>query len=301
LLGHPGTPHVPDMTEWIAWWTWDPLVLAGLAVGVALYTRGTLRLWREAGLGHGIARWRAAAYCAGIVVAALALISPIDRASDVLFSAHMVQHELLMLVAAPLVVLGRPLAPLVWALPRGPRVRLLRATRPARIWRVVSSPAIALGLHAVTRLVWHVPAVFDAALADERLHAVQHLSFFVTAAVFWWALIYGRYGRAGYGIAVAFVFFTMLYSGLLGAVLSLADHALYAHAEPTLRWGIDPVDDQQRAGLFMWVPAGLIMTATGLAVFAAWLGQSAVRAGRSRYPSLVGPDGPEGRDGPDGR
>jgi cytochrome c oxidase assembly factor CtaG len=108
--------------------------------------------------------------------------------------------------------------------------------------------------------------------------------------IFWSALIDGRYGRAGYGVGVAFVFFTMLYSGLLGAVLSLGDHALYAHAGPTLRWGLDPVDDQQRAGLLMWVPAGVIMTAVGLAILAAWLGQSAVRAGRSAYPSLAGRD-----------
>jgi putative membrane protein len=291
-MSHPGAPHLPAFSTWIGWWTWDPLVLAGLAVGVALYTRGAVRLWREAGAGHGLAPWRAAAYGAGLVVVAIALLSPIDRASDVLFSAHMVQHELLMLVAAPLVVLGRPLVPLLWALPRGLRVRAARATHPARLWRIVTSPLPALTLHAVTRLVWHLPALFDAALADERIHAVQHLTFFATAVVFWWALIYGRYGRAGYGIGVAFVFVTMLYSGLLGAVLSLGDHAFYAHAEPTLRWGIDPVDDQQRAGLVMWVPAGLLLTAVGLAIFAAWLGQSAARAGRSAHPSLVGKDAP---------
>jgi putative membrane protein len=257
---------------------------------VTLYTRGASRVWREAGVGHGVAPWRAAAYGAGILVVAVALLSPVDRASDVLFSAHMVQHELLMLVAAPLIVLGRPLVPVVWALPRGVRVRTLRATWPARIWRALTSPLMALALHAVVRIAWHVPALFDAALADNRIHAVQHAMFFASAVVFWWALIHGRYGRMGYGMGVVFVFFTMLYTGLLGAVLSLADHALYAHAEPTLRWGIDPVDDQQRAGLLMWVPAGVIMISIGLAIFAAWLGQSAQRVGRSPYPSLAGKD-----------
>ncbi|HEX2690964.1 MAG TPA: cytochrome c oxidase assembly protein [Kofleriaceae bacterium] len=291
-MSHPGVAHVPEIGAWIAWWTWDPLVLAGLTAGMALYTHGARRLWREAGVGHGIAPWRAAAYGAGIVVIAIALVSPLDRASDVLFSAHMVQHELLMLVAAPLIVLGRPLVPLAWSLPRGWRVRIARTTSPARIGRIVTSPVIALGLHVVTRLVWHVPALFNAALADERLHAIQHLGFFVTAVVFWWALIYGRYGRAGYGVGVVFVFFTMLYSGLLGAVLSLGDHALYAHATPTLGWGIDPVADQQRAGLLMWVPACVTMMAVGLAIFAAWLGQSARRVGRSPHPSLAGKDAP---------
>lgn len=291
IARHPGLAHVPDFTEWIRWWTWDPLVLAGLAVGVALYTVGAARVWTAAGVGHGVAPWRAASYGAGIVVIAIALISPIDRASDVLFSAHMAQHELLMLIAAPLIVLGRPIVPVIWALPRRPRSWLLHRTGAAHLWRGVTSPVIALAVHAATRLVWHIPALFDAALADDRIHAVQHLMFFVTAAVFWSALIDGRYGRAGYGVGVIFVFVTMLYSGLLGAVLSLGDHALYAHAEPTLRWGLDPVDDQQRAGLLMWVPAGLIMMAVGVALFAAWLGQAARRAGQSPHPGLVGRDG----------
>ena len=255
--------------------------------------RGALRLWRGAGVGRGLAPWRAAAYGAGLVVIAVALLSPIDRASDVLFSVHMVQHELLMLVAAPLVVLGRPVVPVVWALPPGVRIQVLRMARRGRVWRAVTSPWLVLGLHAAARLAWHVPALFDAALADERIHAVQHLTFFVTAILFWWALLYGRYGRAGYGVGVAFVFFTMLYSGLLGAVLSLGDHALYAHAVPTLRWGIDPVDDQARAGLLMWVPAGLVMMTVGLAIFVAWLGQSARLAGGSAYPGLVGRDARE--------
>ena len=103
----------------------------------------------------------------------------------------------------------------------------------------------------------------------------------VTAVVFWWSLIHGRYGRLGYGVGVAFVFCTMIYTGLIGAVLSLADHALYAHAQPTLAWGLDPIEDQQRAGLLMWVPSAVIMTSLALALFAAWLGQTARMAERN--------------------
>jgi putative membrane protein len=292
-VSHPGA-QVPAWASWAGAWTWDPLVLAGLAIGATLYTRGALRLWRGAGVGHGLAPWRAAAYGGGLLAVAIALVSPLDRASDALFSVHMVQHELLMLVAAPLIVLGRPVVPLLWALPRRVRVPALASAWPVRLWRVATAPLVALALHAVIRLAWHVPALFDLALADERIHAVQHVTFFGSAVVFWWALIYGRYGRAGYGVGLVFVFVTMLYSGLLGALLSLADHALYAHAEPTLRWGIDPVEDQQRAGLLMWVPAGVLMIAIGLVIFAAWLGQSARRIGRSAHPSLVGSDAPPG-------
>ena len=277
-MSHP-TEHVPRLDEWIGWWTFDPLVIAGLAAGVSLYMCGALRMPRPSPR-------RAAAYCAGILVAALALLSPLDGMSDVLFSAHMAQHELLMLIAAPLIVLGRPLEPALWALPRSARVRASHSMHPARVWRVLTHPVIAIALHAVTRVLWHVPALFDAALADEGVHALQHVTFFATAVVFWWSLIYGRYGRLGYGVGVAFVFVTMMYSGLIGAVISLADHSLYAHELPTQRWGIDPVEDQQRAGLLMWVPAAVIMMSLGLAIFAAWLGQSARLADRnSRHSS----------------
>jgi putative membrane protein len=289
---HPGHAHAPAMATWIGWWTWDPLVVAGLGLGVALYTVGVTRLWRVAGTRRGIRPSHAAAYGAGIAVCALALLSPLDRASDVLFSAHMAQHELLMLIAAPLIVLGRPLVPALWALPRRWRVRCGRAAQ--RSWlagagRWLTSPLIALALHAVVRWVWHLPALFDAALADERIHAVQHLMFFASAAVFWWSLIHGRYGRAGYGIAAAFVFFTMLHSGLLAAILALSDHPLYApHAAATAAWGMDAMTDQARAGLLMWVPGGVVMMASGLAMFAAWLGHAGQRVRRSPHPGLTG-------------
>jgi putative membrane protein len=156
--------------------------------------------------------------------------------------------------------------------------------RFTRVWRVLTLPALALGFHAAARIAWHVPALFDAALADERIHAFQHLTFFVTAVLFWSSLVYGRYGRFGYGVRVAFVFCTMLYTGLLAAVITLGQHALYAHAEPTLRWGLDPVEDQQRAGLLMWIPCAVVMTSIGLAIFAAWLGQAERAAAREERP-----------------
>ncbi|HEU0036923.1 MAG TPA: cytochrome c oxidase assembly protein [Kofleriaceae bacterium] len=284
-----GGPQLPHGLQWVSWWTWDPLVIGALALAATLYTTGAMRLWRHAGVAHGLQPWQAIAHGVGITIIALALLSPLDAASDVLFSAHMAQHELLMLVAAPLIVLGRPLAPVVWSLPRGWRTAALRTGRTdtvKRVWHVLTTPAIAVLIHALTRLVWHVPALFDAALADERIHAIQHLSFFATAVLFWWTLIHGRYGRYGYGVGLAFVFVTMLYSGLLAAVLSFAREPLYAHGARSARLGIDAVVDQERAGLVMWVPAGVIMMGIGLAIFAAWLGQSERRMAHSPHASL---------------
>jgi putative membrane protein len=293
-MSHPplGVPSTPSPSEWTTWWTPDPLAITALSISVALYTIGAARLWRHAGLGHGLRPWQAVAHGAGITVIAIALISPLDRASDVLFSAHMAQHELLMLIAAPLIVLGRPLAAVAWSLPRSWRVGAARFSRrpaAATVWRVLTAPLVALLLHAGTRWIWHLPSAFDAALADERIHAFQHATFFVTATLFWWSLIHGRYGRMGYGVAAVFVFFTMLHSGLLAALLGLGDHPLYAaHAARTASWGLDPVEDQQRAGLVMWIPAGVIMMGVGLAMFAAWLGQASRVAARSPHPGLRG-------------
>jgi cytochrome c oxidase assembly factor CtaG len=282
---------LPSAAEVATWWTADPVVIGGLLVSGGLYARGLVRLWGHAGVGHGVQPWQAAAYACGLAVIALALLSPLDGASDVLFSAHMAQHELLMLIAAPLVVLGRPMIAMLWALPRRGRLRVIEGAhlRPiAGTWAVLTNPFVAVALHALARWVWHVPALFDAALADERVHLVQHASFLATAALFWWTLIAGRYRAAGYGVGVAFVFFTAIHSGLLAAMLSLSDHPWYAHSIRTAAWGIDAIDDQRRAGLLMWVPAGVLMMGTGLALLAAWLGEAERRVRRGAFPSLIG-------------
>jgi putative membrane protein len=292
-VSHPVLPVPAIRPPSLVDWTWDPLVIGALIASAALYTFGAVRMARRGARGN--LPWHALAHGAGLAVLALALISPLDRASDVLFSAHMTQHELLMLVAAPLIVLGRPAAPALWALPRRWRVRARRtAHRPVlvRAWRILTAPVVALVLHAAARWLWHVPAAFEAALADERIHAIQHAVFFGTAVLFWWTLIHGRYGRTGYGVAVLFVFLTMLHSGLLAALLGLADHPLYAsHAARTASWGIDPTEDQQRAGLVMWIPAGVAMTAIGLGLLAAWLGQSARAMAHSAHAGLAGQEG----------
>lgn len=286
---HPAPP-APGPSDLLRWPAIDPLVLGMLVIATAVYTTGALRLWRRVGPGHGVRPWQAVAHGTGLCVLAVALVSPLDRASDALFSAHMIQHELLMLVAAPLIVLGKPTAAGAWALPRAWRVRisrLARASASRRTWAVLTAPFVGFLLHALTRWSWHLPTAFDAALADERVHAVQHITFFVTAMLFWWTLIHGRYGRAGYGVAVAFVFLTMLHTGLLAALIGLGEHPLYAaHAARSAALGFDPVADQQRAGLVMWIPAGVVFMALGIALFASWLGRCAQVARESAYESL---------------
>jgi cytochrome c oxidase assembly factor CtaG len=174
----------------------------------------------------------------------------------------------------------------LWLLSPEHRGRLAshwQRSAPARIFHWLTGPFVALLVHGVCVWIWHLPSWFGAALASEPVHAVQHLMFFGSAALFWWALVHGRYGRAGYGVSVLFVFATALHTSILGAVFSLAQRLWYpeqsSHAE---RFGLQPLSDQALAGLIMWIPSGFIFTAVALALFAAWLGELERRARRRR-------------------
>ncbi|HEX2253990.1 MAG TPA: cytochrome c oxidase assembly protein [Thermoanaerobaculia bacterium] len=268
---------------------WDLLALAGAAALALVYAVGLHRLWQRAGYGVGVPHWAAGAAAAGWLALVAALGPPLAGLSDLLFAAHMGQHELLMLVAAPLVVLSQPLVVIVGALPRGARRALaavVRRRRVRRAWRLLTAPVGALVLQAVVLWGWHLPWAFEAALANDALHAVQHLSFFAVAALFWWSLVHGRFGRMGYGAGVLVVFATALHSGLLGALLTFAPSPWYpTHAARASAREVAPLADQQLAGLLMWIPSGFLLAVAGLALFAAWLGEVArrdQRAGRAR-------------------
>jgi putative membrane protein len=273
-------------------WTWDPLSVLLIGGTLGLYGWGLTRLWRAAGVGSGINPLRAACFGLGELALALALLSPLDRLSDSLFAAHMSQHELLMVVAAPLMVVGRPLTAYLWALPVDLRLHTGRALSQPRArwaWQFISAPLFVLVLHGAVRWLWHVPALFEGAMRSEAWHAVQHASFFATAALFWWALLHGRYGRAGYGLAVLFVFATALHTSVLGALIAVAPRLLYPiYRDRAAALGWQPLEDQELAGLLMWVPSGALFLLGALALFAAWLGEAERRAARAESRPRVG-------------
>ena len=260
---------------------WDLAVLGALLVIGALYARGVLELSHRSGTGR---RFEPYAFAIGWGALVLSVLPPLDSLSIEFFSVHMIQHELMMLVGAPLVILGRPLQRCVVGLPdmvRHRAARALQASPAASAWRVLTAPLVAWALHGLAVWVWHMPALYDAAVGNEGIHAAQHAMFVGTSALFWWGMLYGRYGRAGYGAAVFYVFLTVVHTGILGAMVTFAPTPLYSiYAAPAAAHGIDPLVDQQRAGLLMWIPAGLGMTLLGLALFAAWLGESERRARR---------------------
>lgn len=253
------------------------MLVSSLVVLVVVYAAGVMRLWRTAGFGRGVRPIEAVAFAAGWLALVVALSPPLDDWSEQWLAAHMVQHELLMVVAAPLFAVGAPLVGMLWAMPADARRTLvagLRRTRVPVMWRIVTAPSTAFILYGFALWIWHVPALYDAALAHEAVHAVQHLFFFGTAALFWWGIVHGRQGRAGYGAAVVYLFVTALHGGVLGALLTVSPRVLYAPYAAHHPAGLSALEDQQLAGLLMWIPGGLAFVAGALFLLAAWLRQS---------------------------
>ena len=254
--------------------TWKPDIFAAsaLAISLTLYLAGLLRMRAFP------PRIEIASFAIGWGTMAVALLSPIATLSERLFSVHMTQHELLMLVAAPLIAIGRPLVPMLWALPHRWRTWISTAS-PGDALRLASSPLAVFVLHAMALWIWHLPFLYDAAVLDDRVHLFQHVCFTATAALFWWGLIRGRYGRSGYGIAFIYIFATALHSGGLGALLAFSNRAWYPLYVQRANGG-DAIADQQLGGLIMWVPAGVLLMLIALAMFAAWLGEAERRRQR---------------------
>lgn len=259
----------------------DPLVTVPLALAAWAYQRGVRALWRHAGSGRGVSVRQVIWFALGWLALFVALVSPLDHMADELFSVHMVQHELLMVVAAPLLVLSRPLGAWAWALPTGwrPQVgRLLRQPRVRTAWRLLTAPLSAWLLHAAALWLWHVPAFFNASLTNNAIHVAQHLCFVVTSLLFWWTAI-GERSPARRAIGVVSLFTTMMHMGMLGALLAFTPVVLYeAYLPTTLARGIDPLLDQQLGGLLMWVPAGTAYVIAGLGIAAGLLRGAPARA-----------------------
>jgi putative membrane protein len=246
--------------------------LGALLLAVSyLYAKGVAALWRSAGNGRGVRRAEVACFVLGWSMLAIALL-PLDTLTHRSFATHMIQHELLMVVAAPLLVLGRPLEAWAWALPLPtPRSlhRLTRAKPLRRAWRMLTAPFGAWTVHALSVWLWHVPVLFRLALESVPLHILQHGCFFGSALAFWWAA-FGKGTRAPTATSIASLFTTMLHTSALGALLTFAPTVWYATGQ-TLPFGLTPLEDQQLGGLVMWVPGGLGYMIAGLAIVARWL------------------------------
>jgi putative membrane protein len=247
-------------------WSLDPPLVLVLVLAV-LYAIGDRRT-ATAPPARAARRRQRACFSAGLAVLALALASPLDELSEQLFWAHMVQHVLLLVVAAPLFVLAQPWIRIWRALPldaRRPLARDLasgRRTRPLRaVSHALSRPATAFVAFNGVLLAWHVPALFDATLHSQVLHAFEHTLFFVTALMFWKQVIHSPplHARLSSVQRIGYLVGAMVVSWILAVVLALARAPLYpfyAH-EAGRPGGISALTDQQIAAGIMWVPGSI--------------------------------------------
>jgi cytochrome c oxidase assembly factor CtaG len=283
----PAAAHpVAGLKQGAPGWTWDPWIVVPLLFSAGLFSIGWLRLRGRSGAGRGGLDRRALLFAAGWLVLAGAVVSPLHQAGESSFAFHMLEHELMMLAAAPLLVLSRPLGTMLWAFPAGGRRGLGALARSApvqAVWRLLSGPVVATLLQAAALWLWHLPSLFDLALAHPGWHAAQHLSFLVTALFFWSAMLTAPRGRGRLGLSAVCLFFTSVVSGALGAFMALSASPWYANyaALGMTPYGLTPAEDQQLAGLLMWVPGGFVHAGAALILIGGALG-----FGRTQAPPL---------------
>lgn len=287
----PASAHGPAPMPSELWTAWaaDPYVLVPLFLAHWLYGRGVIRLWRRAGrVPVALSRSHVALFAAGEIVLLIALVSPLEALAGLLLSGHMTQHLLLMTLAPLLLLAGRPQIAFAWALPR----RWTEAIAlddgwwlPRRVFQVSVGPFPATALHGMALWVWHAPAAYEAALQSTTLHALEHAMFLGTALLFWQSLIGSARLASTAAAAMLAALITIIHSGFLGALITFAPRPLYASyaaTAPTL--GLGALEDQQLAGVLMWVPAGLAYLLA--AVVLAWrlLGSDEEAARSARLP-----------------
>ncbi|MDX3899230.1 MAG: cytochrome c oxidase assembly protein [Sphingobium sp.] len=251
-------------------WTLDPWVILPLAATLLAYLTGFIRLRARADTGHWRSFWL---FLCGWLVLAGALVSPLHEAGERSFTLHMIEHELIMLVAALLLPLSRPLGIMFWALPRGGR----QALAPTGQWlKVLTRPAQATALQALALWLWHAPPLFNRALGHPAWHVAQHLSFLVTGLLFWQAML----RTPNRGVAVLCLFLTALTGGALGALMALSASPWYAGyaAMGMMPFGLTPAEDQALAGLIMWIPGGLVHAGAALLLLRKYLTDDVVKA-----------------------
>lgn len=262
-------------------WSFEPWILLSLGIAAVGYGLGLRRLRQDTGQARIIAPSQSAAFWSGLVILAIALISPLDALADDLFSAHMVQHLLLLLAAPPLLVYSRPAIVFLWAFPLRTRKRVGAVWTRLQLGRGVGMllhPIVVWALFSGIFTFWHLPGPYEWALRHQPIHILEHVTFFVSALMFWTVVIEpsGR-RRLGFGGSLVFVGSTAILSGLPGALMILAPRPLYA-AQAAGEWGLTQLQDQQLAGLVMWVPAGFVYVAALAWLFMKWMQDGERRA-----------------------
>jgi putative membrane protein len=275
-------------------WSIEPGVALCIAIPAILYARGTRALWRSAGIGRGVKTLSVFAFASGMLALAIALLSPVDAVADSLMSAHMVQHLILILVAPPLLIAGNPFRVLVWSMPKEWRLgwitRFVKSRVVCAVAAAVTAPLVAFTLHASALLVWHMPTAYDAAVASETIHGLEHLTFFGTALLYWWVVMAPQPFRQISRLAgIPYVVAMSVIGGAIGAVLTFASAPLYSsYALTAPVFGMSQLDDQQLAGLIMWIPGSVLYLIAASLVFVEMLNRASREAMAVRKFNVLG-------------
>lgn len=241
--------------DWLSAWSPSPLQMAPVLLALALYGLRARRL------GARLPAWRAWCFAGGMLVLTLAVISPIDPVGERgLFSVHMLQHVLMGDIAALLIVLGVT----------GPVLRPALALRSVRRLRVLSHPFVALPLWTLSLLAWHVPALYEASLSNDVVHALEHISFVTFGCLMWSAVIEPLPGPEWFGTGwkIAYIGAVRVVQMILGNVLWFSGTVLYpTYRETAPAFGQTGLEDQVNAGTIMMVEGGLVTLAAALVLF----------------------------------
>lgn len=249
-------------------WNLDPLVVGGLAVAAWCYRRG----WRAPTDTAG----RRAAFALGLAAVAIAVVSPLDALSGALVSAHMVQHVLLVVVAAPLLAVSAPSAALVRGAPERIRTRIAPVRRFLRVDAAVLRRSRALVprwlAYVLALWLWHASVLYGLAVENRLVHALEHATFLGTALLVWSSILGPARTRAPRELGLIAVFALALQTVFLSALLTFSTSPWYEpYLTTTTAWGLDPLEDQHLAGVIMWVPAGIVHVGIGIWLLSAWL------------------------------
>ena len=288
----PAPTEPPTLENLLLGWTFEPLPTLGILAALAWWTWAVRRV-DAAHPANPVARRRTAAFVGGMAALAVALLSGIDRYDTTLFSIHMVQHVLLMLVAAPLIALAAPVTLMLRVSSPATRRRWILPVLHARITRFLAFPVVAWVLFAAVLWVSHFSPLFDAALEDPLIHDLEHALYLGTALLFWWPAVAldPAPWRMSHPVRALYVLLQMTQNTFLSVVILNAQTVLYPHYATVERaWGPTPLEDQQIAAAFMWVVGDLLFLTAGFAILVGWAraeGRAAARIDRRAAVELA--------------
>lgn len=261
-------------------WRLDPVPIVLAAGAGLLYLAGVRRLNRA---GSPPPWSRSAAFFAGLVVALLSVVSPVDAYADVRFSAHVLQHLVMVFVAAPLLLLGAPVSLALRASTPEARRRFLLPVLHGRWASTLGRPAVAWAMFASVQFGVHLSPLYEQALESDLVHALEHALFLFAGLAFWWPVV-GRDPvphRMGYPARLLYLALAMPVEAVLGVVILSASEPLYPHyASLPAPWGPSALSDQGDAGAIMWILGSLALVVAGLLVAGAWMRDETARQRR---------------------